>query len=258
MTEFQHFQVKFRTIDDAMAISTDKKVKDVVWYAENTLFIHCKTTASPPYFFTICMDNLVSPFSTLYFLRSLNGLVYKPLMKEIERDIDNKAWQAKDGLPLRARPIARKVRCLLQSIATMSAANQVVASAIMPVTLSRGRNTQGASEDSPRNVLSQRFAITGAKPSSNRRNSKRPRSTITSTPSGSQRKRANMQGQPEASTASAITQIPSKLEPGQEFDYTEIASIYNKFWTECQSCFVFGVDEKHEVNIDQLEHASED
>ena len=80
-------------------------------------------------------------------------------MKEVERDIDNKAWQAKDGLPLRARPIAGKVRRLLQSIAIMIATNQVVTSTIMPITLSRGRNTQGASEGSSRNVLNQRLAV---------------------------------------------------------------------------------------------------
>ena len=154
MTDFLHFQAKFRTAEDAMPISADEKVKDVVWYADNTLLIHCKTTSSPPYFFTICVDNSASPFLTLYFLRSLNSLVYEPLLKEVEREIDNKAWQAKDGQPLRARPIAGKVRRLLQSIATMIAANKAVASAIMPITLSRGRNTQGASEGSARNVLS--------------------------------------------------------------------------------------------------------
>ena len=261
MTNFLHFQAKFRTADNAMPISADEKVKGVVWYADNTLLIHCETTSSPPYFFTICVDNLASPFSTLYFLRSLNGSVYEPLMNEVEREIDNKAWQAKDSQPLRTCPFAGKVRRLLQSIATMTAANKAVASAIMPITLSRGRHTHGASEGSARNVLSQRLAATGAKPSSNRRNSKRPNSAVTSTPSASQRKRANVQGLPEASTASAITvrtEVLSELEPGQEFDYAEIANIYNKFWTECQSCFVFGVEEKHEVHIDQLKRAAED
>ena len=100
MTDFLHFQAKFHTVVDAMAISADEKVKDVVWYVENTLLIHCETTASPPYFFTICINNSASSFSTLCFLRSLNGSVYEPLMKEVERDINNEAWQAKDGLPL--------------------------------------------------------------------------------------------------------------------------------------------------------------
>ena len=139
----------------------------------------------------------------------------------------------------------------------MTAANQTIASAITPLTLSRGRNTQGASEGSASNVLSQRLVVTGVEPSTNRRNSKRPSSAITSTPSRSQRRSANVQGLPEASMASAITQVPSELEPDQEFDYAEIVSIYNNFWTEWQSSFVFGVDEKLEVNIDQLKRASE-
>ena len=113
MMDFLHFQAKFCTAEDAMPISANEKVKDVVWYADNTLLIHCETTSSPPYFFTICVDNSKSPFSTLYFLRSLNGSVYEPLMKEVEREIDNKTWQAKDGQPLRARPVAGKVRHLL-------------------------------------------------------------------------------------------------------------------------------------------------
>ena len=54
----------------------------------------------------------------------------------------------------------------------------------------------------------------GAEPSTNCRNSKKPSSTVTSTPSGSQRKRANVEGLLEASTALAITQVPSELEPG--------------------------------------------
>ena len=258
MTKFVHFQAKFRTTEHVVAVSTDEKVKDVVWYSDNTILIHCKTTSSPPYSFTICVDNSKSPFSTLYFLKSLTGSVYEPLVKEVENEIDQKAWQTKEGLPLRARLVPSKVRSLIQSMATMTVANLTLARAIMRLTISRGKGMEGASEGSARNVLSQRFATTGAEPLSNRRQSKRPNNAIASTPSGSQRKRANVQGPAEASTASTITQVLAKLEPGQEFDYAEIANTYNKFWTECQSCFVFGVDEKHNVHIDQHKHAPAD
>ena len=258
MTNFVHFQAKFRTAEHVVAVSTDKKVKDVVWYSDNTILIHCETIGSPPYSFTICVDNSKSPFSTLYFLKSLTGSVYEPLVKEVEKEIDQKAWQTKEGLPLKARPVASKVRRLIQSMATMTAANRTVANAIMPLTISRGRGTEGESEGSAQNVLSQRLATTGAEPSSNQRQSKRPSSAIASTPSGSQRKRANVQGPAEASMASVITQIPAELEPSQEFDFAKIANIYNKFWTECQSCFVFGVDEKHDVHIDKLKRALAD
>ena len=53
-------------------------------------------------------------------------------------------------------------------MATMTAANRAVASAIMPLTISRGRGTERASEGCARNVLSQRLATTGVEPSSNR------------------------------------------------------------------------------------------
>ena len=114
--------------------------------------IHCETTGSPPYS-TICVDNSKSSFSTLYFLKSLSGSVYEPLVKEVEKEIDQKAWQTKEGLLLRAQIVASKVRCLIQSMATMTAANRTVASAIMPLTISRGRGTEGASAGSTRNVL---------------------------------------------------------------------------------------------------------
>ena len=92
MTNFVHFQANFRTAKHAVAISADKKVKDVVWYSDNTILIHCKTTGSPPYSFTIYVDNSKSPFSTLYFMKSLSGSVYEPLVKEVEKEIDQKAW----------------------------------------------------------------------------------------------------------------------------------------------------------------------
>ena len=37
------------------------------------------------------------------------------------------------------------------------------------------------------------------------------------------------------STASAITKVPSALEPGEKMDYNETKTMYEKFWTECHS-----------------------
>ena len=143
ITDLVRFKAKFYTIDKLMSISVDECVKDVVSYKNNILFVHCKMTESTPYCFTICTNNSKSPFSTLYFLKSLENSVYEPLMKEIEEDIDRKQWHMKDGLPLRARPIASKVRQIIFSMAKMAATRHTLVSAIMPITLSRGRGTQG-------------------------------------------------------------------------------------------------------------------
>ena len=120
VTNFVHFETKFYTPDDAMLISTDERVKDVVHYRDNILHIRCELTDSPPYFFTICLDNSKSS-STLYFLRTLNGSVYKPLVKDVKRDIDQKSWQTKEGLFLRVYLVASKVRQIILLMATMVA-----------------------------------------------------------------------------------------------------------------------------------------
>jgi hypothetical protein len=53
----------------------------------------------------------------------------------------------------------------------------------------------------------------------------------------------------EMNTTSGIMEVPSELEPGQ-IDYLETKTMYEKFWTECQSCFVFEVDTKYSISID--------
>ena len=92
-------------------------------------------------------------------------------------------------------------------------------------------------------------------PSTSGRNRKRCDSVIDSTPIDSQVRRPTSQAQPEASTASALTEVPVELEDGDEADLEVIKKIYEKFWMECQRCFIFEINEKWEVRIDQLDFA---
>jgi hypothetical protein len=62
----------------------------------------------------------------------------------------------------------------------------------------------------------------------------------------------------EISIASAITKVPSSLEPGEKTDYHETKTMYKKFWTECLDYFVFEVDRKFSISIDQMMGAPED
>ena len=71
----------------------------------------------------------------------------------------------------------------------------------------------------------------------------------------SQIKCFNVQLQAEASLASALTNVPIELKHGDEADLEAIAKIYKRFWMECQGCYVFEMDKKHELDIDQLDHA---
>jgi hypothetical protein len=56
----------------------------------------------------------------------------------------------------------------------------------------------------------------------------------------------------EISAASAITKVPSSLKPSEKTDYNETKTMYKKVWTECQDCFVFEVDRKYSISIDQM------
>jgi hypothetical protein len=65
-------------------------------------------------------------------------------------------------------------------------------------------------------------------------------------------------GTVEMSTASAITEVPSELEPRRQTDYQETKTMYKKFWTDYQSCYVFEVDLKYSISIDQMVRAPND
>jgi hypothetical protein len=56
----------------------------------------------------------------------------------------------------------------------------------------------------------------------------------------------------EICTASTITKVSSSRELGEKTDYNETNTMYKKFWTECQDFFVFEVDKKFSISIDQM------
>ena len=121
MTENVNFVMKFSAAPHALPISADERIKDVVHFKDNILHIHCETTDADPYAFTLALNNSASPFIVVPFLANLAGSSYEPLMKEIEAEIDKKSWVTKEGLPLRARAVASKLRSLAMSIAIMAA-----------------------------------------------------------------------------------------------------------------------------------------
>jgi hypothetical protein len=62
----------------------------------------------------------------------------------------------------------------------------------------------------------------------------------------------------EMSTTSGVIEVPLDLELGGKTDYLEMKTMYEKFWTECQECFVWNVDTKYAISIDQMERAPKD
>jgi hypothetical protein len=56
----------------------------------------------------------------------------------------------------------------------------------------------------------------------------------------------------EMNTASRITEVPSDFESSGKTDYLETKVMYEKFWSEYQEYFVFEVDTKYKISIDQM------
>jgi hypothetical protein len=59
----------------------------------------------------------------------------------------------------------------------------------------------------------------------------------------------------EISIVSTITEVPSTLESDEKTDYNETKTMYKKFWTKCQDFFVFEVDTKYSILIEQMMRA---
>ena len=89
-------------------------------------------------------------------------------------------------------------------------------------------------------------------PSSGGRIRKRRSSAIESTPTASQVRHFDAQPQLEASTAYALIEVHVELEDGNKIDLEAIQKSYERFWMECQGCYIFEMDEKQEVWINQL------
>ena len=49
-----------------------------------------------------------------------------------------------------------------------------------------------------------------------------------------------------------MNKVPSLYEPQKKADFKHIDAVYKKFWSECKGAYIFGVDAKKEVSIDQL------
>ena len=85
MTNNVNFVMKFRASLHALPISVDERIHEVAYYKGN---IHCETTDTEPYSFTVVVNNTMLPFSVVPFLASLQGSSYEPLIKEVESEID--------------------------------------------------------------------------------------------------------------------------------------------------------------------------
>ena len=56
----------------------------------------------------------------------------------------------------------------------------------------------------------------------------------------------------DASLAEAMNKVPLAYELQKKPDFKHINTVYKKFWSECKSAYVFGIDEKKDSSIQRL------
>ena len=118
-----------------LPISHDEHIKDVLFEKPDIMLVHCVTINEDPYMFTICMVYNKSPFDLTVFLKSLENLAYKRLLKEIEQVVDKKEWINKEGLPLNASRMASKVWQTVISLDIVTATNRSIADQMKAIEL---------------------------------------------------------------------------------------------------------------------------
>jgi hypothetical protein len=253
MTGMIHFVYKFKSSSVFLPISYNECVKDVLSERGGIILIHCVTTTEELYMFTIYVDYNICPFDLPVFLKILENLDYESLMKEIE---DQKKWLNKEGLPFGAWAMASRVRQLIVSLDVMIASNKHILQQMKAIELTRNVQSHGGNIGS--SLLTPSGVVSSAQgaPSTCSRVIV-PSSSKWQKPGAmpAESKKMRVSRIVEISTTSATTDVLSSLESGEKMDYNETKTMYKKFWTECQDCFVLEVDRKYSISIDQMMRA---
>ncbi len=56
----------------------------------------------------------------------------------------------------------------------------------------------------------------------------------------------------EQSFASAVTNVPEAHDPKRKYDYKQSTEAYKNYWTSCTDAYIFEINEKKSISIDQL------
>jgi hypothetical protein len=228
----------------------NERVKDILFEKGGTILIHCVTTIDDPYMFTICVDYSICLFDLPVFLKSLENSDYKSLMTEIEDQVDKKKW-LKEGLPFKAKAMASWVKQLIVSLDVMTASNKLIFQQMRTIELIGNVTSKRRSIGSTLPIPPSAVSSTQGPPSTRSRvivpsSSKRQKPGAMLAQSNKMR----VSRPAKISTVSAITEVLSAFEPGEKTNCNETKTMYKKFWTKCQDCFVFEVDTKYSKSIE--------
>ena len=196
------------------------------------------------------------------FLNSIVNTDFEPLKNDIEQEKDPlKKWTSANGQPLRAKALASRLQALLHSIELQGIKNKnkdlaMRGSEVSQQTVSRSQSPSSIGQRTPsvRRASRAQPRSQGAPATESRRqrHSEAPESSTRKS------KKSPVPKDSGLSIASALTQIPKEFRAGEVPDYTNAADIYEKYWADCQDCYLFDRTKPMELEISQLVPAPED
>lgn len=259
-----HLVLTHRWIGDHrfLPINPEEKIVSVD-HEEKYVVVAIESTSIPVYSYTVLMDCTSHPFTIEPFVNSVENTLFESMKKEIENEEDPlKKWTNKDGNPLRAKALATRLQALLHSIDLQVIRNSnrellMRGSEVSRQTISRSESPGSIRQQTPTVGRASRAKPRQSKTAPTQQ-PKRQRRSGAPESSARKDKMAEKPNEPELSIASALTQIPKELKSGEVPDYTSATDIYEKYWSDCQDCYIFDKSVKKELAISQLTPAPED
>ncbi len=252
---------RFVDSDEFWPITPEEKIVGVD-HEDKYLVIKIQSTTGSEFKYSVLLDCTCQHFSIVPFLNSINNTLFEAMKADIEKQQDMKQWTSKDGFPLRAKALSARLQSLLHSIELQVLKNANRETVMRGSEVSRRAVSRSMSPGS----ISKR---THSDPRPSRANPRRSESAVGAVskrqrrgaaPETSTRRRQKplVPAEPEMSINSALTEIPTEVRPGEQADYTSTTDIFEKYWTDCQDCYLFDSSVKKELEVNQLVPAPED
>lgn len=266
MTHDMCFVVKYKNNDAYLPMTYTEKVKDVTEEDEAAINIHCVTTQvdKPPnkqYHFTICLNSILIPFNISHLLESLEPTEYRSMIKELEEKVDAGFYNNANGTALTGKKLCSKMRLLFLGFHEMKVKLDIRRDMMRPTSLSKDLESPGGSQGSMGTYTPVSQQSRGKRKNATPSQTRRPTRASPLASSSRQLVVPEMPGRSglnDMSTASALTEIPMSLEVTRKPDYKLATVAYKNFWSSCTDAFLFGVDTKFNLPIDQLVNAPAD
>ena len=258
------FAAKFKDTDHFFNISFDEKIKDVAHERGTLLKVRCITDVAgipdrEQYHFTIQLDSAKCDFNISHFLSTLEPTEYRTEIPDLEKKIDHNFFKTKDGKLATGKALYSRLKTLLNDFTILKAKLELKKKdmTVRTVSLEFPSNVEGQSSTGTRGTQQSqgtrksRYSSTPPHPPR--------RSKLASTTAGTLKgndSSADITG--KQTFASAVTDVPLPYDSKKSHDYIASAGAYKAYWKHCTDAYIFGLEEKKSISIEQLIKAPED